>query len=217
MSIKRLGGERLPGEASRVFFLAAFLLFLFASSATAQETVPLPETAQEGIEMLAVMLAAVGGLAASMVMDAVKKLSFMSKENRDKVGQWLAGGVTMLVAIGTGGLIAFLLPYAVDLQETGIWKVTVTVGPVVFAELRHRWRKAGVTNVTNKITQSPIGGKVAPVIRRIFHGVPEEFVGKLLLAGYTTPDSVLNASDKDLEAIGLSPGVVTKIKEILSP
>lgn len=213
MSIRRLGGERLPGEASRVFFLAAFLLFLFASSAAAQE-VALPETAQGGIEMLAVMLAAVGGLAASMVMDAVKKFSFMSKKNRDKVGRWLAGGITMVVAIGTGGLIAFLLPYAVDLQETGIWKVTVTVGPIVFAELRHRWRKTGVTN---KIIQSSIGGKVAPVIRRIFHGVPEEFVGKLLLAGYTTPDSVLNASDKDLGAIGLSPGVVMKIKEILSP
>lgn len=126
--------------------IAVMILLALVTPAFAQD---LPPTAVEAVKQAHLILAALamvaGGFFGSVLMDALKKLPFLSQERREQAGQWLAAVITA----GLSGLLGYALEYgmtyAVDLDGTGLWAAIGTLiavfGAPVAAEFRHRWRK----------------------------------------------------------------------------
>jgi hypothetical protein len=107
------------------------------------EPVELPDTAVNALNLAALVVAALGGYLGSLMTDVLKKLPWLSKENRDKAGRWLAQGVAGGASILAAAMLDHLLRYAMDLDSTGLWQVIIYFGAPIFAEILHRWRKAG--------------------------------------------------------------------------
>lgn len=103
---------------------------------------PLPETATQALALAATFLAAFGGIAASMIVDAVKAIPWLKDGEKSKLSGWLAGVVTGFFSIAAGIGAERLAEYASGLDISGIWPVIIWAGPWLFAELRYRGKKA---------------------------------------------------------------------------
>lgn len=133
------------GKSKILGFIILLIIILTAPTVVqAGDGGDLPGTATEAVNLAALVLAAFGGLAASMVTDLLKQqLPWLSKENREKIGRWLTQGIAGLLGILIGLGLDYAAVYAADMDRTGIWKVVIIFGPPLFAEMRHRWRKSG--------------------------------------------------------------------------
>lgn len=98
----------------------------------------LPETAVEALALAVTFLAAFGGIAASVVVDAIKAIPWLNDGEKSKLGGWLAGIVTGFFSIAAGIGAERLAEYAAQLDISGLWQVIVWFGPWAFAELRYR-------------------------------------------------------------------------------
>jgi hypothetical protein len=124
-----------------VFVILTFMMMIPAV-ALAQDGGPLPETATQGLALAATMLAAFGGLLASMATDWLKsrKWKWLTADDQTKIQGWIAAFVTGVFSIAAGLLLNYGAKFAADLDTTGVWQVILTVGPWLFAEIRYRWR-----------------------------------------------------------------------------
>lgn len=102
----------------------------------------LPETAAGASVLAATFLAAFGGIAASVVTDAVKALPWLKDGEKSKLSGWLAGIVTGFFSLAAGIGADRLAEYATGLDTSGLWQVIVWFGPWLFAEARYRFKKA---------------------------------------------------------------------------
>lgn len=103
----------------------------------------LPSTAVEGLNMLAVALAALAGLAGNRLTEAIKRLPFLTDEEKSKLSGLTADLVAFVLSTGVAYLITYLTPAAQMLDQSGLWQVLVWSWPAakVWFETQQR-RKA---------------------------------------------------------------------------
>lgn len=116
---------------------------MLPTTAFAQSSATLPDTAEQGLGMAALILTAFGGMVASMATDWLKSRGWRWLNDDiyiSKINGWVSQFITGLFSILAGIMINELAKYAIDLDSTGIWHVVLVFGPWIVAEIRHRWR-----------------------------------------------------------------------------
>lgn len=119
-----------------------------ASIVYAQDSGPqIPPTAVNALGLVATMVAAFGGIIASQLTDIIRNLTGLKDEEKAQLSELVSPFIVGLLSVGAGIGFDRLLPAAGYLDDTGLWRLVVVFGPLVFAEIRHRWRSSG-TEVT---------------------------------------------------------------------
>ena len=98
----------------------------------------LPATAQEGLQQAAVLLVALGGIIAGRATESIKKVKWLKPAEQKNVSGWVAFLIAGFFSILAGVIIDRGMEYASGVDSSGLWKLIVTVGPWVFAEIRYR-------------------------------------------------------------------------------
>lgn len=93
----------------------------------------LPETAAEGLEGIAVLLAGLAGLAATAITDALKKLPYLSGVDKTKLEGPIVNLLAAVVSIVTGYLMGYLGVAAGFLDTSGVWQVILFSWPAAKA------------------------------------------------------------------------------------
>lgn len=104
------------------------LCFITASIAFAQDTQP-PATAAEGLNLLAMALASLIGLAGNRLVDWIKSWPYLTDGEKSKLGGLAADLVTAVLTIGLGYGVTFLAPVAAFLDQSGLWQVIIFSWP----------------------------------------------------------------------------------------
>lgn len=136
-----------------VICLLAVCLFVFAAPALAQN---LPDTAEEALGQVGAILVTLGAAFAGFLgftaTNFLKELfPKLSDEFLKKFNDTIVRVVAMATAAVAGFLVEVLMEYAIQLDETGLWKAIVTIvlviGAPVFSEVFHRLSKVGKVKV----------------------------------------------------------------------
>jgi len=98
----------------------------------------LPATAQEGLQQAALLLIATGGIIASRAAESVKKIKWLKPAEQENITGWVAFLITGLFSILAGVIVDRGMEYASGVDSSGLWKLIITIGPWVFAEIRYR-------------------------------------------------------------------------------
>lgn len=132
---------------SGFFVLLAIVLVMFSTSvAYAQES--LPNTANEGLNVLAVALAALSGLIGMRLTAAAKNLPYLRTEEKSKLSGLMADLVAFLLSTGIAYLITWLTPLAGTLDSSGLWQVLLWSWPAAKAWYEaEQYRKNSTTTV----------------------------------------------------------------------
>lgn len=93
----------------------------------------LPATAEEGLSLLAVGLAALAGLVGMRLTAAVKNLPFLKDDEKSKLSGLMADLIAFLLSTGIAYLIAWLTPLASTLDRSGLWQVLLWSWPAAKA------------------------------------------------------------------------------------
>lgn len=105
-----------------------FIILLMAAPAFAQDA-SAPGTAGEGLNALAVFLAALSGLAATSIVDALKNIPWLNAQNKSRLAGPLADLTAAAVSIATGYVVLLLTPVAGFLDTSGFWQVIIFAWP----------------------------------------------------------------------------------------
>jgi len=153
-------------KSSLVFVLVFTLLVLAAPVVLAQDQPPAPTTATEALNQVPYWIAwlgiLLGGLLGSAVVNALKKTTWLSKENREEVGRWMTQLVAIIASILSGLFVSYgsqyVMVYAAKIDALGLWGPIVAIisaiGAPVAAEgiacknipmLRNNLRLAGLS------------------------------------------------------------------------
>ena len=115
----------------KLILLAALLILLVgAPVAYAAETGAVPASAVEALGLLGSLLAAWlgGGRLGNYLTQVVKKWAWIPEEDRSKIAGAWAGLVAIVLTSLSSIAIAYLIPLAERLDETGLWRVLTTLG-----------------------------------------------------------------------------------------
>jgi hypothetical protein len=99
----------------------------------AQDADTPPATAAEGLQWLAAGLAALAGLLAYAVTDAIKRIPWLNDEEKSKISGPMANLVAAVVSIASGYLVGSFGQVAGFLDESGLWQVVVFAWPAAKA------------------------------------------------------------------------------------
>lgn len=105
----------------------------------------LPDTASKGVDLIAAFLATLSGLLAVAVTDAIKRLPFLTDDDKSKITGPLANLLAAVVAVASGYIIGALGTVAGFLDASGVWQVILFSWPTAKAwfEIEQR-RKTGI-------------------------------------------------------------------------
>ena len=108
------------------WLLLLILLLALVVPAYAQDADPgtsLPPTAAEGVNVLALWLAALSGLAANALVNALKKMTWIPEKDRSSISGPLADLTAVLISVLSGWLVGLLGQWAGQLDQSGVWQV----------------------------------------------------------------------------------------------
>ena len=105
-----------------------FILFACPGIIFAQDA-GTPATAGEGLNSLAVFLAALAGLASTAIVDALKNIPWLKTGEKSRIAGPLGDLVAAVVSIATGYAILALTPVAGFLDQSGFWQVIIFAWP----------------------------------------------------------------------------------------
>lgn len=160
-----------------IIALILVLLFAVAAPVLAQDPTPtpildpdgvltpppeipseLPKLAVEAFNLVVALVASlfsafVGFIQFTVVKILKEHVSWLSKENREKLGVGLTRLLILVFNTVVGAGVAWAMPHIAQLDTTGVWGAVVTLvgvaglpiivaGTPVFAEIWHRWSKA---------------------------------------------------------------------------
>lgn len=108
--------------------IPVFLFLALAAPALAQN-----DSAAEGLQWLAAALAALSGLLAYAVTDAVRRAAWLKDEDKSKISGPMANLVAAVVSIGSGYLIGYLGQWVGFLDQSGLWQVIIFSWPAAKA------------------------------------------------------------------------------------
>lgn len=94
------------------------------------------------LEIMA-LLASLAGLLSSAVVDASKRLPFLSEGEQSKLAGPMAQLVSVIIGIASGYLIAFVGQQIGLIEDDNLKALVITVGAPIVAELRYRLVKLG--------------------------------------------------------------------------
>lgn len=119
-----------------LIFLAALILLLavLAAPAFAQDQPPeLPPTAAEGVGWIKWALVAMAGLVSTRLTEVLSNISWLKKEDKEKVRQPLLDFVAAVIAIGSAYLLLNADIVAQFLDNSGWWSVILWAWPAAYA------------------------------------------------------------------------------------
>lgn len=107
--------------------LAVLFTLAFAGAAYAQDS--LPSTASEGLQYIEEFLALLAGLVATRLTTGLKKMWWLSDEQRSKIIGLGADAVAAALALATAFALSHGAIAAGFLDENGLWQVLLLVWP----------------------------------------------------------------------------------------
>lgn len=102
-----------------ILAVVIILLLLTPSVALAQDDAGLPQTAVDALNWLNGLVVLAGGLVAGAVTDWVKTLKFLGATEQEQIGGHAAKLIAAIVSAAAGIGLAYLMPYALDLDASG--------------------------------------------------------------------------------------------------
>jgi hypothetical protein len=142
------------------FLPLLFLILILAAPAMAQNGDAPPATAAEGVQWLAVGLAAAAGLLASALTDALKRIPWLTDGDKSKISGPLADLVAALVSVGSAYLLGYLGQVAGFLDQSGLWQVVIFAWPAAkgWFEITTRRKEVILTEVLEERISGPATG-----------------------------------------------------------
>lgn len=116
-----------------VLLIALVIVLMVAGPVFAQDIPPfptnLPGTAAEGVDVVAVFLAALTGLLATTVTDAFKNLPVFNRGEKQKIADAYASLVSIVASVLAGYGVGYLAVLAGILDESGLWQLLLYTWP----------------------------------------------------------------------------------------